>query len=58
MKIVCGTDFSEHASEAADVATALARRLHEPLALIHVLETTRFELFSKELFDDLRARRL
>lgn len=57
MKIVCGTDFSQHASEAADVAAALASRLNEPLALIHVFETTRYELLSKELFGDLRHRR-
>ena len=57
MKVVCGTDFSQHAAEAADVAAALAARLNEPLALIHVMEATRYELLSKELFDNLRDRR-
>jgi nucleotide-binding universal stress UspA family protein len=57
MKIVCGTDFSQHAAEAADVAAALAARLNETLALIHVMEVTRYELLSQELFEDLRDRR-
>jgi len=58
MKIVCGTDFSQHAAEAADVAAALAAHFNETLVLIHVLEATRYELFSEELFDELRSRRL
>ena len=33
--LVCGTDFSENAHEAADVAAALALRLQLPLVLVH-----------------------
>ncbi len=33
--ILCGTDFSEHAKRAADVAAALAKRLSAPLRLVH-----------------------
>jgi hypothetical protein len=46
MKIICGTDFSQHAVEAADVAARLAVRLHEPVALVHVFETALSELLS------------
>ena len=35
MKILCGTDFSEPAKEAAEVAAAMAARLMVPLHLIH-----------------------
>lgn len=35
--IVCGTDFSECAGQAADVAAALAAALKEPLRLVHVV---------------------
>ena len=33
--IICGTDFSENARRAADVAAALAKRLGAPLRLVH-----------------------
>lgn len=33
--IICGTDFSEKAGRAADVAAALAMRLSAPLLLVH-----------------------
>ena len=36
--IVCGTDFSATASEAADIAAAMARRLGTKLVLVHVDE--------------------
>jgi nucleotide-binding universal stress UspA family protein len=36
--IICGTDFSENATEAARVAAALAARLDKPLLLVHVAE--------------------
>jgi nucleotide-binding universal stress UspA family protein len=39
MAILCGTDFSLPAREAADAAAALARRMNEPLVLLHALET-------------------
>ena len=34
--ILCGTDFSENARQAASVAAALAQRLDAPLWLVHV----------------------
>jgi len=37
MTIVCGTDFSENAEQAARAAASIARCLHEPLELVHVL---------------------
>jgi nucleotide-binding universal stress UspA family protein len=36
--VICGTDFSVHAAEAADVAAAMAQRLRGPLQLVHVTE--------------------
>lgn len=33
--IICGTDFSDNAKRAADVAAALATRLNAPLLLVH-----------------------
>ena len=34
--IVCGTDFSATATEAVDIAAAMARRLETRLVLVHV----------------------
>ena len=36
--IVCGTDFSQHAAQAVEVAAALATRLDEPLVLVHAVD--------------------
>ena len=36
--IVCGTDFSATATEAVDIAAAMARRLGTKLVLVHVEE--------------------
>ncbi len=36
--IVCGTDFSEQAAQAVEVAAALATRLDEPLVLVHAVD--------------------
>jgi len=36
--VICGTDFSPMAGEAADVAAAMARRVAAKLALVHVEE--------------------
>ena len=33
--IICGTDFSENAQGAADIAAAFAARLDLPLVLVH-----------------------
>jgi len=38
MTIVCGTDFSENATQAELVAAAIAERLGTPLELVHALE--------------------
>jgi nucleotide-binding universal stress UspA family protein len=56
MKIVCGTDFSQHAVQAADVAAILAKRLNGKLALVHVFEATSYASASKNAMDDLRER--
>jgi nucleotide-binding universal stress UspA family protein len=53
MKIVCGTDFSQHAREAADAAAALTVRLEATLMLAHVMDASRYELPSKDLMDYL-----
>lgn len=37
MRIICGTDFSAHAMEAATVAAKMAARLNESLVLMHVV---------------------
>jgi nucleotide-binding universal stress UspA family protein len=57
MKILCGTDFSQHAREAAEAAAALTARLQATLVLAHVMDTSRYELDSKELMDSLCDRR-
>ena len=38
MTVVCGTDLSAPAAEAADVAARLAERLGEPLVLVHSVD--------------------
>ena len=35
--IICGTDFSIHAAEAANVAAAIAKRVNGEVVLIHVI---------------------
>jgi nucleotide-binding universal stress UspA family protein len=57
MKILCGTDFSSRASEAANAAAAFTARLQGTLSLVHVMDTSRYELPSKELMDHLIASR-
>lgn len=37
MTIICGTDFSENAVQAASAAAAIAQRVGEPLKLVHVI---------------------
>ena len=53
MKILCGTDFSQHAREAAEAAAALTARLQATLVLAHVMDTSRCELPSADLMDYL-----
>jgi len=36
--VICGTDFSEPAAQAANVAAALAKRLRAPLLLVHGID--------------------
>jgi nucleotide-binding universal stress UspA family protein len=59
MTIVCGTDFSENAAQAVLAAGAIARRLGEPLALVHVIDELGGELAvggpHDAIFDPLRA---
>lgn len=38
MSIVCGTDFSHNARQASEVAAALAGRMGQSLALVHVVD--------------------
>ena len=47
--IICGTDFSENAKMAADVAAALAKRLGVPLRLIHASAIPRAPLTDEHL---------
>ena len=56
MKIVCGTDFSIHARNAADVAAALAGRSKTTLRLMHGVEPAAVEFLSKTTVDHLRER--
>lgn len=56
MKILCGTDFSIHANEAANVAAAWAARSNGPLKLVHALETARLDFLSKKDVNYLRAK--
>lgn len=57
MKIICGTDFSVHANEAALTAATLAARLGETLTLVNVLDPSRYSNPSKDLMDQLRDNR-
>ena len=52
MKIICGTDFSEHAVQASRAAAALARRLGDTLVLAHVWD----ESVSEGLWEDYHDR--
>ena len=38
MRVICGTDFSKPAAQAANAAAALAARLNETLVLVHSVE--------------------
>lgn len=49
MTIVCGTDFSIHAVEAANVAAMLASRFDDTLALVHVNEQRGFASATPEI---------
>lgn len=53
--IVCGTDFSPLAREAADAAAALARRLGVPLLLVHAEEMPLDSPFAKAWLEPMTA---
>lgn len=54
--IICGTDFSIHSSEAAEVAAVLASKLGRSLALAHIAEPVRGDATAKSLNAMLRYR--
>ena len=53
-QIVCGTDFSVHASEAVNAAAAIAARLRTPLLLVHVLDADAFIGPTEKLLNQFR----
>jgi nucleotide-binding universal stress UspA family protein len=55
--IVCGTDFSRTATEAVDIAAALARRLGTKLLLVHVDEFLGMGEVDPKLFDAALSQR-
>lgn len=57
-QVVCGTDFSTHASEAANAGVAIARRLRIPLLLVHVLDAAAFVGPDGKLMRQLRKAAL
>jgi nucleotide-binding universal stress UspA family protein len=54
--IVCGTDFSIHAMEAASVAAAVAKRLDTTLVMTHVEEYGGLGASHPEIFDAFHNR--
>jgi nucleotide-binding universal stress UspA family protein len=60
MTIVCGTDLSENAREAARAAAAIAKRLAVPLKLVHVIDELGAELTAageqRAVHDPVRRR--
>jgi nucleotide-binding universal stress UspA family protein len=54
--ILCGTDFSLHAVEAANVAAAIAARMQETLLLVHVVENAGLSASSPKILDSLLQR--
>ena len=55
MKIICGTDFSEHAEQASRAAAALARRLGDTLVLANVWDETLGEGLWHDFHDRMSA---
>ena len=56
--IICGTDFSGTATEAVDIAAAMARRLGTELILVHVDEFYGLAPVDPKMFDpELSERR-
>jgi len=57
MKIICGTNFSVHANDAALAAAALTGRVQGTLTLVHVLDPSLYRNPSQELMNHLREGR-
>jgi nucleotide-binding universal stress UspA family protein len=55
--IICGTDFSDAAIEAVDIAAAIARRLETKLVLVHVDESYGIAAVDSKLFQAVPHRR-
>ena len=55
--IICGTDFSDAAIEAIDIAAAIARRLETKLVLVHVDESYGIAAVDSKLFEAAVAHR-
>ena len=55
-QIVCGTDFSAHAAEAADVGAAIAKRLGEAMVLIHAIDDWAIHVSHPDIYRELLAR--
>ena len=55
MKIICGTDFSEHAEQASLAAAGLARRLGDTLVLAHVWDEPLDEGLWQDFHDRMSA---
>lgn len=51
--IVCGTDFSEQAAQAVEVAASLAKRLNEPVVLVHAVDKDSRTALPADLRDSL-----
>ncbi len=51
--IVCGTDFSQQAEQAVEAAAALARRLNEPLVLVHAVDNESRQTLPTDVSDSL-----
>ena len=56
MNIVCGTDFSVQATEAANVAAALAARFRSALTLVHAIEPSQMNFLSGTHVNWLRRK--
>lgn len=56
MNITCGTDFSIHAANAANVAAALVARSKATLRLIHAVEPATLEFLPKRTADQVQEK--
>ncbi len=55
MRIIFGTDFTEHASHAGTAAAALAQRLGDTLFVVHAIDSDGFRSVSPKMLDSLFA---